>query len=151
MVILVAPASSEFLTRPAITLLRQVMTREDLIWATTSPGSGLMDMAGGTSLGLYLLGCAWCDVVCLWWGAIRNCCGVRVRFPPGLPSVVHHDQPAAGGCSCPCMTSATKHDHGQTGRHGCKLSSGSFSRSSRCRQPCHCLALRPRLPQIVAI
>lgn len=33
-----------------MTLLRDVMTTEDLIWATTSPGSGLMDMTGGTLL-----------------------------------------------------------------------------------------------------
>lgn len=44
--ILVAAASSEFLMRPQITLLREVMTTDDLICATTSPGSGLMDMAG---------------------------------------------------------------------------------------------------------
>lgn len=43
--ILVASASSEFVMSPVITLLREVMITEDLIWATTSPGSGLMDMA----------------------------------------------------------------------------------------------------------
>jgi hypothetical protein len=44
-VTLVALASREFLTKPHMTPLRDVMVVEDLIWAITLSGNGLMDIA----------------------------------------------------------------------------------------------------------